>query len=136
MNMQSAVSEVKRTGRPVVMHKSGVPLKQVRADAKTAVSNAKQALRDHDRQLKELDKAASVKQKGVDAATKALEKLTAKPLADKAAQRDAVSAAKAALKDSNSEHKAAQKRISDHVKGRTALEKQLAKAEEALTKVG
>ena len=136
MNMQSAVSEVKRTGRPVVMHKSGVPLKQVRADAKAAVSNAKQALRDHDRQLKELDKTAATKQKSVDAATKALDKLIANPFADKVAQRDAVSAAKAALKYSNSDYKAAEKRISDHAKGRVALEKQLAKAEEALTKVG
>lgn len=130
--IQSAVSEIaptrgSRSGRKPVTLKGGKPLAAARAEAKVKHKEAKAVHRAAIATHREAEKAERVAIKNHAATTKALALVNAKPLPDKAAQKSAVSEAKAAHKASSTALKAAQKQTA-------AAAKVVTKAFESVTK--
>lgn len=135
MNIASSVSELKR-GRPVVMHKSGLPLKEVRSNAKSDVSAAKAALKAHDSAHKTLEKNAATATKTEEKLKAALEKATSASYPDNATKKAAIANAKAAVSDAIKAYKEAAKAVQVSTNGRVKLEKAWMNAESKLAAIG
>lgn len=110
-DIQSAVTDIKpaRSGRKPITLKNGKPLAVARAEARANHKTAKAAHRDAVAAHRNAVKAEKAAAKAHGAATKAQALVIAKPLPDKAAQKEALATAKGTVKGAANDLKVAQK---------------------------